>query len=223
MSEDPSAQDRSRWQDALQVLFFVVFARPFLALFVGLRLRGARRLPGAGPLVVVANHASHLDTLTLLRLFPLRSLRHVRPVAAADYFLRNPLVAWASRTFFHILPIVRHRSDDPDGPDPIQQMLAALDRQEILVIFPEGTRGSGEGLAPFHLGIGRVLEQRPEVPVVCVGLRNTGRSLPKGAWIPVPIFVDAEVTAPRRVQGSAEEIVTGLRDKLASMVGATPE
>lgn len=98
---------RPAWQDLAQRLFFLLLVRPFLTLFIGLRVRGREHLPESGPFVLVANHASHLDTLSLLALFPLSRLRDVRPVAAADYFERTRLTALVSRTFFNILPIRR--------------------------------------------------------------------------------------------------------------------
>src|SRR5262245_66539409 len=73
----------------LQMLFFALAVRPFLVLFIGLRVRGREHIPGSGPFILVANHSSHLDTISLLSLFPLTRLRGIRPVAAADYFERN--------------------------------------------------------------------------------------------------------------------------------------
>ena len=214
---------RSRWQDLLQQLFFLSFGRLFLGLFLGLRVRGQRPLPDRGPYVIVANHASHLDTLTLLSLFPVEALRRVRPAAAADYFLRNALIAWCARTFFHILPIVRQRpaegaaEREESGVHPVDQMIAVLNRGEILVIFPEGTRGPGGELTPFRSGVGRVLESLPDVQVICVGLRNTGRSLPKGAWLPVPFFVDAAIGESFLPHGDAESITIDLQERVEKL------
>ena len=75
---------RSRFQDFLQVLFFFAIVRPFLTLFIGLRVRGRENLPQAGRFLLIANHTSHLDTVSLLALFPPTMLRKIRPVAGCS-------------------------------------------------------------------------------------------------------------------------------------------
>ena len=45
--------------------------------------------PADESFVLVANHASHLDTLCLLAALPLRRLHRAYPAAAADYFFVN--------------------------------------------------------------------------------------------------------------------------------------
>jgi 1-acyl-sn-glycerol-3-phosphate acyltransferase len=195
-------------RDLVQLTFFALVLRPFLTLFIGLRVRGREHLPHAAPFIMVANHSSHLDTVSLLGLFPLRKLSQLRPVAAADYFERNALVSAVSKTLFNILPISRKRITADTNPLP--RMEAALRAGQSLILFPEGTRGSGEDLAHFHSGAAHLIEKCPEVPVVPVYLVNMGRSLPKGEWIPVPFFCEVRIGPPQKIQGNCREITAAL-------------
>ncbi|HKP87924.1 MAG TPA: 1-acyl-sn-glycerol-3-phosphate acyltransferase, partial [Blastocatellia bacterium] len=94
-------------RDLAQMILFALLVKPFMALFIGLRVRGREHLPRSGQFILVANHSSHLDTASLLSLFKITRLRRVRPVAAADYFERNALVSFLTKTIFNILPIAR--------------------------------------------------------------------------------------------------------------------
>lgn len=192
----------------MQMAFFVLVLRPFLTLFIGLRVRGREHLPATGPFILIANHTSHLDTASLLSLFPLRRLPDLRPVAAADYFERNRLVSALSKTLFNILPIAR-KQITPDT-NPLPRLAEALHAGQSLILFPEGTRGTGEDLARFHSGAAHLIEKCPDVPVVPVYLVNMGRSLPKGEWIPVPFFCEVRIGRPQTFQGNRREITAAL-------------
>ena len=195
-------------RDIAQIFFFAFVLRPFMTLFIGLRVRGREHLPERTPFILIANHSSHLDTASLLNLFPLAQLPRVRPVAAADYFQRNKFISAISRTCFNILPIAR-KGLTPET-NPLPQMESALRRGNALIIFPEGTRGSGESVSHFHSGVAHLLERCPDVPVVPAYLANMGRSLPKGEWIPVPFFCEIRLGEPRLLQGSRREIIASL-------------
>jgi 1-acyl-sn-glycerol-3-phosphate acyltransferase len=186
------------------MVFFALVVRPFLALFIGLRVRGREYLPESGPFILIANHSSHLDTVSLLSLFQLNRLRRIRPVAAADYFERNRVISVLAKTLFNILPIAR-KHITPEN-NPIRQMCAALEAGDSLIMFPEGTRGSGEELGEFRSGVAHLLEKMPEVCVVPAYLINMGRSLPKGEFIPVPFFCEIRIGAPLKIQGNRREI-----------------
>lgn len=92
----------------LKVLFVLLFVKPLVFVGLGLNIINRQNLPSNGPMVVAANHNSHLDTLVLLALFPISMVHKVRPVAAADYFLKNKVSAWLSLNILGIIPI--HRS-----------------------------------------------------------------------------------------------------------------
>ena len=188
----------------VQMIFFAFVIRPFLALFIGLRVRGREHLPASGTFILIANHSSHLDTVSLLSLFPLNRLRRIRPVAAADYFDRNKVISVLSRTLFNILPIARKHITAENNP--IRQMREAMEAGDSLIIFPEGTRGTGEELGEFRSGVAHLLEKMPEACVVPSYLINMGRSLPKGEFIPVPFFCEIRLGKPLRIQGNRREI-----------------
>lgn len=216
------SSSRTLAADLLQRLFFLAIVRPFLTLFIGLKVRGREHLPARGPFLLVANHTSHLDTISLLALFPLGRLKEIRPVAAADYFDKNRVVSFLSRTFFNILPIVRKREDVTPENDPRKAMVAVLKAGSSLLIFPEGTRGtSPEEIGRFKSGVAYLVENVPGLPVVAAYLENMGRSLPKGAWIPVPFFCHVSIGPARAYTGSSAEIVAGIEAAVRELKDAT--
>ena len=198
-----------------QLVLFALLVKPFMTLFIGLRVRGREHLPKTGQFILVANHSSHLDTISLLSLFGLTRLRHIRPVAAADYFERNRFVSFLTKTSFNILPIARRGITAENNP--VERMQQALAAGQSLILFPEGTRGSGDGIGPFRSGIAHLVAKLPDVPVVPAYLANMGRSLPKGEIIPVPFFCEIRLGEPLRLSGNRQQIVHTLEDAVRAL------
>jgi 1-acyl-sn-glycerol-3-phosphate acyltransferase len=209
----------ARW---LTRLFFLVVARPLALIVLGLNVRYRERLPQTGPAILVANHNSHLDTLILMTLFPLRLVDRVRPVAAADYFLRDRALAWFATRVIGILPLERRPRP---GEDPLAGPEAALDRNDILILFPEGTRGEPERFQEIRSGIFHLSLRHPEVPVVPVFLHGLGKALPKGAFLPVPFFCDVFVGEPLEPVSEKERFLAGLKARFEALraEGTFPE
>jgi 1-acyl-sn-glycerol-3-phosphate acyltransferase len=211
----PTVVDR-----ALRWLFFWLVVRPIVLVGLGLNVRHRERLPAGGPAVLVANHNSHLDTMVLMTLLPSRLLPLVHPVAAADYFLRNPLLAWFALRIIGIIPIQRRPAAVPSGsprPDPLAEVAAALERGAIVILFPEGSRGEPERLSEFKTGVARLCERFPQVPFIPLFLHGLGKALPRGSILPVPFFCDIFVGHPVPWCDDHHVYVDHLRSSLESL------
>lgn len=199
----------------LRTLFFALVVRPLVYLGLGLNVRHGGRLPKKGPAILVANHNSHLDTLVLISLFPLRELKRIRPVAAMDYFLKNRALAWFALKIIGILPL--DRQVRASKGDPLAGCSEALERGDLLILFPEGSRGDPESLSEFKTGIAHLAKRHPDVPVTPLFLHGLGKALPKGDWVPVPFFCDVFVGEVVPWEGNRKEFMTELEGSVTGL------
>ncbi len=162
-------------------------------LISGVQVQWLDSEPDPRPAVYFANHSSHLDFVVLWSSLPPQVRALTRPVAAQDYWNTGLRRALAVNVFRAVL-VARHAaiSDDQQGSaDPrlaIDQMLEAMGDTNSLILFPEGTRGTGEEVAPFKSGLYYLCRQRPGLRLIPAYLNNLNRILPKGEFLPVPFI-----------------------------------
>lgn len=206
----------------VRLMLHIFLTRPFMYVWVGFNVKHEECLPRTGPAILVCNHNSHLDTLALETLLPLRLLHKLRPVAAADYFLSNRFLMFLSR-MMNIIPV--ERTGSKCECDPLAACHEALRRGEILIIYPEGSRGEPERMERFKSGIAWLATQHSNIPVYPICLRGLGKVLPKGSIIPVPFFCDVGVGRPIYSIGDRHEFLKRLEsdmDSLAQEIGVKP-
>jgi len=147
--------------------------------------------------IYFANHTSHLDFVVIWAALPPHVRACTRPVAAKDYWDKRGLRGYLATEVFNAVLIERDRN--VAKADPIDILVEGLGDKHSLIVFPEGTRGSGTDPAPFKSGIYRVAMRRPDVDLVPVLIDNLNRILPKGEFTPVPLLSHIAFGQPMRV------------------------
>ena len=196
----------------LRYIWFEIFVKGVVLVVLGLNIRNRCRLHRHKQIILVANHNSHLDTLVLMSLFPYKEMNNIRPVAAMDYFLENPVRRWFAEKIVRIVPLSRHLRSV--RVDPLKSCSDALKEGYSLILYPEGTRGNPEKLKDFKTGISHLLERFPDIVVVPVFMHGLGKALPKGEFLLVPFYCDIFVGEPFFWQGDRVEFMETLNQSM---------
>lgn len=201
--------------EILRRAFFILVVRPVLAIILGAQVRHRERLPRCGPAIIVANHNSHLDTLTIMAMYRLKQLKQLRPVAAMDYFMRSRALAWFVT---HVLGVIAVKRGGMNR-DLLARCNAALDAGDIVIVFPEGSRGEPEKLSLFQKGVGHLAKSRPATPVVPLFMHGLGKALPKDSYILVPFNCDVVVGEAFTWDGDMDRFMASLEARMTALAG----
>ncbi len=191
------------------------------SLLTGVRAIWSGTSPKADQTLYFANHTSHGDFVLLWATLPpdLRAL--TRPVAGQDYWEASKLRNFIGRDVFNALMIRRDGSGQ--GGNPVDQMKEALEGGDSLIMFPEGTRNTGEDiLLPLKSGLFHLARACPHVRLVPVWIENLKRVLPKGVLVPIPLACTVRFGAPL-VLAEGEDKVSFLARARTAMLDMRPE
>lgn len=184
--------------------------RPLAALLCGVMrtLVGAhahwQEAPTPAPSIYFANHTSHMDTLAIWAALGPRLRAHTRPVAARDYWDRGAVRRYVARRVLNVVFVERQRGGR-EG-DPLAPLVEALEQGSSLILFPEGTRGTGPLPAAFRSGLFNLAARFADVRLVPVYLENMHRAMPKGTFVPIPVICTVRFGAPlARIRDESRE------------------
>jgi len=167
----------------------------FARLVTGAQARWLGCSPSSVQRVYFGNHASHADFLLIFSALPPALRAHTRPVAGADYWEVSALRRYLIHDVLNGVLVERTAAERRE--DPVEVMAAALAAGDSLILFPEGTRNTGdEILQPFKSGLYHLATRHPDVDLVPVWLENLGRVLPKGEAIPIPLLCSVNFGEP---------------------------
>lgn len=165
------------------------------------------------PVIFVANHASHADTVMILSALPPHLRRKVTVAAAQDYFYSKCLRAFVVSLFLNTFPFDRH-----DGARSLEQCEAEIQQGWSLLIYPEGTRSTDGSIGRFKKGVA-ALAKRLNVPVVPVYIEGCSQILPKGCSHPQKTDIRVRFGAPVRYDNAASlaAIATDMRRRVVEL------
>ena len=181
----------------------MALAQPQLFPYVRFDIAGLDNIPAEGPAIVVANHRSYFDPLTVGFVMA-KSGRPVRFLGKREVF-DAPLVGDMARA---LGGIVVDRGTGSD--EPLERAASVLRAGELVAIMPQGTIPRGEAFFDPVLrgrwGAARLAAQ-VGAPVIPIGLWGTEQVWPRSSRVPdmtnvlSPPTVRVRIGPPLEVDG----------------------
>ena len=129
------------------------------------RTQGLQNIPATGPAVVIANHVSYIDAIIFHALIP----RRTRFVMDNEIY-SVPVLNWLFRSVGAI-PVTDPRIDRHIVRQSYELIANALEKDEVVVIFPEGGITRNGDVMPFKKGIEKIIKRTP-VPIIPMALQG---------------------------------------------------
>src|SRR3954466_1519691 len=177
--------ERARERGVQPVVYWIVRAvlQPLLQVYFRMTRVGREHVPKEGPVILAANHRSFLDPFIV----GICVRRPVYFVAKRELFERR-WQGWILNAL-GAFPIRRGESD----AESMETARQILERGDVVVIFPEGTRIRTGSLGKAKRGVGRLVLESG-APVVPVAVHGTERA--RRGWRIRPVKVKVRLGRP---------------------------
>ncbi len=150
-----------------------------------------------------------------MSLYPLSKIHKIRPVAAADYFLTNPILAWLSINCIDIIPL--QRNSQAKKSDLFAACHQALDKDDIVILFPEGSRGFPEQMGAIKKGLFHIVNNRTDTQITLIFMQGLGQSLPRGEALFVPFNCDVIIAEALPKSETAEQLIEQIKQRFSQL------
>jgi hypothetical protein len=150
----PAFLARGEWQPFIVLIFHLLVVKPLALIVLGLNAYRSKVQPSSLPTITATSPSF------CCLFFPFTLAQRIGPVAAADYFSRNSLLSWFSLNVLRIIPVSQLAGS---GVSAMLAINSALGDGEIILFFPEGTRGEAERMGKFHTGVAHIVKGNPSV------------------------------------------------------------
>jgi 1-acyl-sn-glycerol-3-phosphate acyltransferase len=187
----------------------------YLRLAHRLTIEGAENLPRAAPFIIIANHTSHLDALTLGAALRGSPAFRAYSLAAGDTFFTSNAASLFAANAINALPVWRG-TGSPAAMLTFRERL--IEDRLVFILFPEGSRSRTGEIARFRHGIG-VLAAGSEIPVVPCHLTGAFAAWPATSRFPRPRKLHLRIGKPLQFPDTAND-ETGWREVAAACEAA---
>ena len=167
--------------------------RVLARVFLRAKVEGRENVPAAGGGLVCANHQSYLDPILIGMAFD-RSMCYV----ARETLFRWPILSHLMR-WYDAIPIRR----EGIGLSGLKEVLRRTKADELVLMFPEGTRSHDGQVGDFLAGFS-VVAKRARVPIIPVGIDGAFHVWPRHRWFPWPARIAITIGDPITSESAAE-------------------
>lgn len=129
-------------------------------------------------LLVISNHASHLDAVSIAASIPFKYWKDLYIAAAKDYWFKNPLFTFFSKHCLGAVPIDR-KDKTGEAVKLCTSLLSDLDRI-WMILFPEGSRSKDGYIQRFKRGVS-IFSEKTNTPILFLYLEGNAELMPKGS------------------------------------------
>lgn len=165
-------------------------------------------------LILISNHASHLDATSITAAIPKRYWLDLYITAAKDYFFSNPVFMFFSQHCLGAIPIDR-KDRKGEAVRLITQLLTELPRM-WLILFPEGTRSKTGKINEFKRGVA-IFSERTKTPILFLYIEGNTKLWPKGALFAKPGRLTIHV-GPVHEPGPIDEVYGAYKNWVKTIV-----
>jgi 1-acyl-sn-glycerol-3-phosphate acyltransferase len=186
--------------------FIAALVRPPLHLLCKRDWRGRENMPRTGGAIVVANHYSFFDPISLGHYVLAGTKRTPRFLAKAGVF-KQPTLGRLFRAAGQI-PVYR---EGRDAVLALREGIAAVERGEVIIVYPEGTMTKDPDLWPME---GKTGAAR-------IAMRTGAPVIPIAQWGAQEVFASYS-KRPQFFPRKTLKVLAGAPVDLSGLVGARP-